>query len=70
MAEVGGSYKPALTVEQQNELRRIAEALVMPGKGLLAADESTGKCSSTSKVQHGSNMEILFPYPICLIKHL
>jgi len=31
-----------LSVEQENELRRIAEALVLPGKGLLAADESTG----------------------------
>jgi fructose-bisphosphate aldolase class I len=31
-----------LTAEQQAELRRIAEAIVAPGKGILAADESTG----------------------------
>lgn len=32
-----------LTAEQENELRRIANAIVAPGKGILAADESTGK---------------------------
>jgi fructose-bisphosphate aldolase class I len=42
MAEVGGSYKPFLTKEQEDELRRVAEAIVAPGKGILAADESTG----------------------------
>jgi len=42
MAEVGGSYKPFLTQKQQDELRKTAEAIVAPGKGILAADESTG----------------------------
>lgn len=42
MAEVGGSYTPFLTKEQQDELRSVAEAIVAPGKGILAADESTG----------------------------
>jgi len=42
MAEVGGSYSQYLTKEKQDELRKIAEAIVAPGKGILAADESTG----------------------------
>lgn len=39
---------PYLTAEQQNELARIAKAIVAPGKGILAADESTG--SMTKKL--------------------
>lgn len=35
-------FPPALTPEQQDELRQIAQAIVAPGKGILAADESTG----------------------------
>ena len=31
-----------LTKEQEDELRQIANAIVAPGKGILAADESTG----------------------------
>ncbi|XP_050408679.1 fructose-bisphosphate aldolase [Patella vulgata] len=31
-----------LTAEQEDELRKIANAIVAPGKGILAADESTG----------------------------
>jgi len=31
-----------LTPEKEDELRRIANAIVAPGKGILAADESTG----------------------------
>ena len=31
-----------LTKEQQDELRGIAQAIVAPGKGILAADESVG----------------------------
>lgn len=42
MTEVGGSWKPALSPEQEKELREIARKLVAPGKGILAADESTG----------------------------
>ncbi|TKR75866.1 hypothetical protein L596_017100 [Steinernema carpocapsae] len=36
------SYGHYLTKEQENELRAIANAIVTPGKGILAADESTG----------------------------
>ncbi|XP_062617285.1 fructose-bisphosphate aldolase-like [Saccostrea cucullata] len=36
------SFPQYLTVDQENELRRIANAIVAPGKGILAADESTG----------------------------
>jgi len=35
-------YNQYLTKEQQDELRKIANAIVAPGKGILAADESTG----------------------------
>lgn len=41
MAEVGGSYKQYLTKEQEDALRKTADAIVAPGKGILAADEST-----------------------------
>ena len=33
---------PALTPEQKKELCDIAHRIVAPGKGILAADESTG----------------------------
>uniref|UniRef100_A0A1I7ZEC5 Fructose-bisphosphate aldolase n=1 Tax=Steinernema glaseri TaxID=37863 RepID=A0A1I7ZEC5_9BILA len=36
------SYGPYLTKEQEDELRSIANSIVVPGKGILAADESTG----------------------------
>jgi len=36
------SYGCYLTHEQRDELRRIANAITAPGKGILAADESTG----------------------------
>lgn len=35
-------YPQYLTPEQEDELRQIANAIVAPGKGILAADESTG----------------------------
>ena len=35
-------FTPALSKEQEKELRDIANAIVAPGKGILAADESTG----------------------------
>lgn len=31
-----------LSEEQKNELKRVAQSIVAPGKGILAADESTG----------------------------
>ena len=33
---------PALSPEQKKELQDIARRIVAPGKGILAADESTG----------------------------
>lgn len=42
MAEVGNSYKDPLTQQQKDELRSIAQKILQPGKGILAADESTG----------------------------
>lgn len=35
---------PALSPEQKKELQDIALRIVAPGKGILAADESTGTC--------------------------
>ncbi|CAE1178261.1 ALDO [Acanthosepion pharaonis] len=35
-------FAPYLTPEQEAELKQIASAIVAPGKGILAADESTG----------------------------
>jgi len=35
-------FVPYLSKEKEDELRRIANAIVAPGKGILAADESTG----------------------------
>ena len=35
-----------LTPEQKKELAEIAAAIVAPGKGILAADESTGEAYS------------------------
>ncbi|XP_029653128.1 fructose-bisphosphate aldolase isoform X2 [Octopus sinensis] len=35
-------FAPYLTPEQEAELKQIAAAIVAPGKGILAADESTG----------------------------
>ena len=32
-----------LTKDQEDELRSIANAIVAPGKGILAADESVGE---------------------------
>lgn len=42
MAEVGESYQAALTKQQEDELKAIAAKILTPGKGILAADESTG----------------------------
>jgi len=35
-----------LSKEKQDELRQTAQAIVAPGKGILAADESTGQWSA------------------------
>ncbi|KAF1581014.1 UNVERIFIED_CONTAM: Fructose-bisphosphate aldolase 1, partial [Eudyptes robustus] len=34
--------QPALTKEREEELKKIAAQILTPGKGILAADESTG----------------------------
>lgn len=34
---------PSLSPEQKKELSDIAQRIVAPGKGILAADESTGE---------------------------
>ena len=49
------TFPQYLIAEKQDELRKIANAIVAPGKGILAADESTGK-----------NMLHLFIYHTCM----
>lgn len=43
MTETAAAFKESLSEERKAELRRIANAIVQPGKGILAADESTGE---------------------------
>ncbi len=43
MTETSSAFKESLSEERKNELRQIANAIVQPGKGILAADESTGE---------------------------
>ncbi|KHJ98725.1 hypothetical protein OESDEN_01294 [Oesophagostomum dentatum] len=43
------SYSQYLTKEKEDELRGIANAIVAPGKGILAADESTGSMDKKLK---------------------
>lgn len=47
---------PALTPEQKKELQDIALRIVAPGKGILAADESTGMPCV---------MSLMFPFSVC-----
>lgn len=42
---------PFLTPEQKKELSDIAQRIVAPGKGILAADESTGTTDSRCDLQ-------------------
>ena len=42
---------PFLSPEQKKELSDIALRIIAPGKGILAADESTGKHKTRNKVQ-------------------
>ncbi|GFR75025.1 fructose-bisphosphate aldolase [Elysia marginata] len=42
MAKIGSRFAQYLTPAQEDELRQIANAIVAPGKGILAADESVG----------------------------
>ena len=38
MAEVGGSYHPTLTKQQEDELQSVVSKILLPGKGILAAE--------------------------------
>lgn len=40
---------PSLSPEQKKELSTIAQRIVAPGKGILAADESVGECKTVLK---------------------
>ncbi|KHN77077.1 Fructose-bisphosphate aldolase 1 [Toxocara canis] len=51
------SYSQYLTKEQEDELRQIAQAIVTPGKGILAADESTGSMDKKLKPIGLENVE-------------
>jgi fructose-bisphosphate aldolase class I len=57
MAEVGGSYQPFLTKAQEEALVKTAKAIVAPGKGILAADESTGTMGKRLKNINLENTE-------------
>jgi fructose-bisphosphate aldolase class I len=57
MAEVGGSYSTYLSPEKKEELKKTAEAIVAPGKGILAADESTGTMGKRLKNINLENTE-------------
>ena len=46
-------YNQYLTKEQEDELRKIANAIVAPGKGILAADESTGNPDNFALCKRG-----------------
>ncbi|EJD76644.1 fructose-bisphosphate aldolase [Loa loa] len=51
------SYSPFLTQAQKDELRQIANQIVAPGKGILAADESTGSMDKKLKPIGLENVE-------------
>lgn len=48
---------PFLTPEQKKELSDIALKIVAPGKGILAADESTGKSAKIDSSKVGSSVD-------------
>ncbi|KAM9325811.1 fructose-bisphosphate aldolase B-like [Gastrophryne carolinensis] len=48
---------PALTTEQKKELSEIAQSIVRDGRGILAADESTGTMGSRLKRINVENIE-------------
>ena len=50
---------PALTPEQQCELRKIAHQIVDNGRGILAADESTGTIGKRLSSIGVENTEVL-----------
>ena len=50
---------PALTPAQKKELRQIAQSIVENGKGILAADESTGTIGKRLSSIGVENNEVL-----------
>jgi fructose-bisphosphate aldolase class I len=78
MAEVGGSYKNWLSDDQKAELRKTAQAIVAPGKGILAADESTGtmgkRLANISLENNETNRrkyrQLLFTAPPAVAQHI
>ena len=48
---------PFLTPEQKKELSDIAHKIVAPGKGILAADESTGSVAKRFQSINAENTE-------------
>lgn len=46
---------PYLSDQQKNELAAIAQKILTPGKGILAADESTGKLTFHSSANRQQN---------------
>lgn len=64
-----------LTPEKEEELKRIANAISAPGKGILAADESTGifrklQCSNCSRVVLSQITEIQGKTFASALRHL
>ncbi|GLT12962.1 hypothetical protein GCM10007928_51980 [Sulfitobacter porphyrae] len=49
---------PALTPEQKKELSDIAHRIVAPGKGILAADESTGAVQAEERGRRDPRLEL------------
>lgn len=72
------SYSQFLTKEQEDELRHIANAIVTPGKGILAADESIGSMDKKLKpiglenIEENRRMyrEVLFTAPDDVAKYI
>ncbi|VDO79178.1 unnamed protein product [Haemonchus placei] len=72
------SYSQYLTKEQEDELRGIANAIVAPGKGILAADESTGSMdkkmqnigSENTEEQRRKYRQLLFTASPEMSKHI
>lgn len=45
MAEVGASYQLFLTQTQQDDLVRVVNKILTPGRGILAVDDTVGRTS-------------------------
>lgn len=54
---------PFLTPEQKKELSDIAQKIVAPGKGILAADESTGEWERAVSIHRECKANILLKNP-------